>query len=235
MKKFYQPYQLSALQRAFLIPYHSVSSILDPTRGDQVAGLGDATSHLAIKKLHSRFLQTKSGQDLIKFKPLITEETLHVNKLRQLPLNTLGRRYVDYMDEHHFSADERSIVHYHTNPDHAYVICRYRQVHDFWHALSGFPPTILGELVLKAFEYEVTGLPVCAISATFGQLRLNLSELNAYYRVGLPWAMRAGRKCAESHKHNSSFDLLTYKYEENLEKDIDEVRKELSFEVAPKI
>ena len=42
----------------------------------------------------------------------------------------------------------------------AYVMSRYREVHDFWHVLSGLPPTELGEITLKWFEAVQTGLPM---------------------------------------------------------------------------
>lgn len=31
----------------------------------------------------------------------------------------------------------------------AYVMKRYREVHDFWHVLTGVPTTVLGEIALK--------------------------------------------------------------------------------------
>ena len=43
-------------------------------------------------------------------------------------------------------------------------MCRYRQVHDFWHVLCDLPPTVLGEVALKWFELKATGLPVCLFS-----------------------------------------------------------------------
>jgi ubiquinone biosynthesis protein COQ4 len=55
----------------------------------------------------------------------------------------------------------------------AYIMLRYRQVHDFWHVLAGLPPSVLAEIALKWFELSVTGLPVCALSSFVGPLRLS--------------------------------------------------------------
>lgn len=224
MKKYFEPYRLTLLQRAFLTPYFGVGAIMDPTRGDFVAGLGDVTSVAVIHRLRNQLASSSSGRDLLKKKPLITVESLNLPELRNLPEGTLGRGYVNYMDSHGFSADERSIVRFMDDPDLAYVMARYRQVHDFWHVLSELPPSELGEIVLKAFEFRVTGLPVCALSALVGPLRLKPNQVSLLYSTYIPWAIRAGSACR---------GLLAYPYEENLHKSLGEVREELSFEPPP--
>eukprot|EP01047_Picozoa_sp_COSAG01_P018273 COSAG01_NODE_987_length_12316_cov_167.856348_1_plen_135_part_00 len=37
-------------------------------------------------------------------------------------------------------------------PELAYTMSRYREVHDFLHVLTGLPPTVEGELALKTLE-----------------------------------------------------------------------------------
>ena len=51
------------------------------------------------------------------------------------------------------------------NPDLAYVMLRYRQVHDLWHVVLGMPPTVLGELAVKWVEMLQTGLPMTVLSS----------------------------------------------------------------------
>ena len=48
------------------------------------------------------------------------------------------------MDSHKFSPDERSIVKYMNDEDLSYIMIRYRQTHDFWHVLTGWPTSVLG-------------------------------------------------------------------------------------------
>lgn len=238
MNKYYEPYKLSILQRAFLVPYYSIGSILDPNKGDRIAGLGDVTSPVASKFMKKVFLSNIEGRKLLKDKPLITNKELNIYKLRTLPDNTLGRVYMNYMDSHAFSADERPTVKYHDDPELAYLMARYRQVHDFWHALSGLKPSIIGEITLKCFEFQVTGLPVCLLSTTFGQLRLSPKESMRLWTIGIPWAIRAGRKCnsvLEAKDAETRSHVLTYYYEENVEKSVDEVRDLLNFEKAPEM
>ena len=65
---------------------------------------------------------------------------------------------------------------------------RYREIHDFWHVLSGLPPTEFGEIALKWFEWEVTRLPVCLLSGVIGPTRLSLIEQMALIYIYIPWA-----------------------------------------------
>eukprot|EP01039_Chlorochromonas_danica_P003668 gene3668-4014_t len=224
MKRYFEPYRLSLLQRAFLIPYFSAGAILDPTRGEMVAGLGDVTNCQAVQRMKDSLMQSEAGRSLLQRKPLVTEKSLDYPALRQLPEGSLGRGYVLYMDSHGFSADERPPVRFMEDEDLAYVMTRYRQVHDYWHVLTGLPPSELGEIAQKAFEWRVTGLPIGLLSTLFGPLRLPSEEKRLLYRVYLPWAMRAGAKAG---------DLLAFDYEAHLSTPVDIVRQMLNFEAPP--
>lgn len=232
---YYDSYRLSLIQRAFLVPYFGIQGFLDPTKGDAVAGLGDVTSTPSLlRSLHADLLRSSSGRRLLQEKPLIRSESVNLPHLRQLSSNTMGKQYATYMDEHSFSADERSIVRFAENPELAYVLARYRQVHDFWHVLADLPPTILGEVALKCLEFRITGLPVSFLSGSIGQLRLRSSELKSLYQVYLPWIHKTAIDNSESFE-KPHVRLLSYYYEENLEKDVDVVRRELGFTAAPKL
>ena len=45
-------------------------------------------------------------------------------------------------------------------------------MHDFLHVATELPPTVQAEIALKWFEMVQTGLPMCALSAFVGPLRL---------------------------------------------------------------
>ena len=61
--------------------------------------------------------------------------------------DTFGKSYYDFMLNHDFSADERCKVRYMTDNELSYVMTRYRQVHDFWHVLTGLPTSVLGNII----------------------------------------------------------------------------------------
>jgi len=107
------------------------------------------------------------------------------------------------------------------DPELAYVMARYRQVHDFWHVLCGLPPTVLGEVGLKWFEFAATGLPSTGLSGLLGPLQLDAQDRRTLYASYVPWAMRAGKQAGAG--------ILAYEYEapHNLEKTVQQVREEL--------
>lgn len=71
-----------------------------------------------------------------------------------------------------FSPDARLPIHFVDDPELKYVMLRYRQVHDLFHSVLGMPPHMLGEVAVKWVEALQTGLPMCALGALFGPLRL---------------------------------------------------------------
>ena len=110
---------------------------------------------------------------------------------------------------------------------------RYRQNHDYWHVLTGLPPTVLGELALKWVELIQTGLPLAALSATGGtavgvtsNMMLSSREREVLWEVYFPWAMRVGNGMGENAL------MCTY-YEEELETDLGVLRERMGIEVAP--
>ena len=103
-------------------------------------------------------------------------------------------------------------------------MCRYRQVHDFWHVLCDLPPTVLGEVALKWFELKATGLPVCLFSGLLGPLKLSSKERNYLFSVYLPWVSSSKSQCEK---------LLSFRYEDNLHRSIDDIREELMITKAP--
>lgn len=220
--KYQVPYKLSMLQKAFLLPYYGLSVLADPTKGDMLASIGDMTGESQLNRMHDSLKKTSDGRLLLSEKPLISRESLNYSKLRLMDENTLGKHYITFMDKHSFSPDDRSKVKYINDTELAYVMVRYRQVHDFWHVLVDLPPTVVGEVALKWYEWKLTKLPVCAISSLLGPLALSNSDKMLILNKYLPWIHRSNAKCN---------DMLCYRYELNLHKSIEDVRKELNIEV----
>lgn len=54
----------------------------------------------------------------------------------------------------------------------AYVIQRYREVHDLYHSILGMDTNMLGEVTIKWVEAIQTKLPMCIGGAIFGSVRL---------------------------------------------------------------
>jgi ubiquinone biosynthesis protein COQ4 len=100
---------------------------------------------------------------------------------------------------------------------------RYRECHDFYHAVTGLPTMVEGELALKAFEFLNTVLPMTALSLA-AVVRLKPAERERFWKLHLPWAVRSGL---------SSEELINVYWEEQLERNVDELRAELNIEAPP--
>jgi ubiquinone biosynthesis protein COQ4 len=103
-------------------------------------------------------LQSETGRKILLERPYVTPETVPIEKLSSFPEGTLGRAYAEFMSSRGFQSDERSIVKFVDDPELAYVMTRYRQVHDFWHCLTEMDTTVMSEVSLKALEFLQTGI-----------------------------------------------------------------------------
>ncbi|CAM9391692.1 unnamed protein product [Chrysoparadoxa australica] len=210
----------TTLQKTAIAVVSAVGGVLDPERGDLIASLGEVTGLRSLKRLHHTMLMSEEGRLLLKDRPVINKEAVEAAGLGSLPEHTLGGAYSRFMSAHGFSPDSRTAVRFVDDPTLAYVMLRYRQVHDIWHVLSGMPPTVEGEIALKWFEMVHAGLPVAALSALGGPLGLD-REGRARLASHLPWALRAGRRAVP---------LLGVHYETRWQMPLEAVRNELRFE-----
>lgn len=216
---------LTPLERFGVAIHSATTALADPTRADAVAALGEVTGHVALQSMHRRMQSDPTGRRILQDRPLVDNASIDIEHLAQtLPPNTFGHQYATFMKGHGFDPDGRAAIRFIADPDLAYIMLRYRQCHDFWHTLTGLPPTVLGELALKWLEVIQTGLPVAALSATVGSLRLSAEERRILNEVYLPWAVRVGQ--------NSEYLLNVY-YEEEFEADIEELRARLRIEEVP--
>lgn len=69
---------------------------------------------------------------------------------------------------------------------------RYRECHDFYHVITGFPVSMSGEIVVKWFETANTGLPMTALAALGGPIRLSSAGRRRLLSTYVPWALRCG-------------------------------------------
>ena len=122
------------------------------------------------------------------------------------------------------SPDTRAQVRYIDDPECAYVMQRYRESHDFYHALTGLPIIMEGELALKAFEWANTGLPMSGLGMVLTPLKFKPKQRQRYFDVYLPWALYNGFR---------SKPVINVFWEEVLEKDAEELRRELGIEQPP--
>lgn len=168
-------------------------------------------------------LSSPTGRCILRDRPRITSQTVSMGSLRSLPKNSVGRVYASWLDREGVSPDTRDSVKYIDDEECAYVMQRYRESHDFYHALTGLPVMVEGEVALKAFEYANTLLPMTGLSL-FAVSRLRPAERARFWEIYLPWAVQNGLL---------SKDIINVYWEEELERDVDDLRKELGVERPP--
>ena len=170
-------------------------------------------------------LSSSTGRRILQDRPRITSRTMSVPYLRTLPDGSVGRTYASWLDREGVTPDTRDDVKYIDDEECAYVMQRYRECHDFYHSLTGLPVFVEGELALKAFEFANTLLPMTGLSL-LAVVRMKPVERSRFWNTYLPWAIQNGTK---------SKDIINVYWEEELERDGDDLRKELGIESPPNL
>eukprot|EP01095_Lingulamoeba_sp_RSL-Kostka_P008760 TRINITY_DN2971_c0_g1_i1.p1 TRINITY_DN2971_c0_g1~~TRINITY_DN2971_c0_g1_i1.p1 ORF type:complete len:398 (-),score=63.37 TRINITY_DN2971_c0_g1_i1:18-1211(-) len=223
----------------------------DIERADMVACLGDLTSNVVVDNIYEKMVNDKEGRSIIKEKPIIrdienmTEEeikkipTFKENKqecpnisldtgyLRSLSDKTFGKQYINWMDHYNFNPNSRPYSTFIDDIERAYVIQRYREIHDFIHVLFDLDVTVMNEVAIKSFESLHFNLPSSVLSTIMGPLRCsNDQERKFLMNELIPWTYQTNK--------NASKFLLNIYYENYFNTDIDEFRDYLGITKAPK-
>ncbi|XP_038208881.1 ubiquinone biosynthesis protein COQ4 homolog, mitochondrial-like [Zerene cesonia] len=206
-------------QRTLLSVGSAVVALLNPHRGDMIACLGEVTGSQAIRYMRQKMLETNEGAEILQEMPRINSKTVCFETLSHLPENTLGRVYADFMQNNNITADSRLPVQFIDDPELAYVIQRYREVHDLVHATLYMKTSMLGEVTVKWVEGIQTKLPMCIGGGIWGAARLKPKHRNLYLKYYLPWAIHTG--------NNAKFMQGIY-YEKRWEQDINDFHKEMN-------
>ncbi|KAF2482165.1 coenzyme Q biosynthesis protein Coq4-domain-containing protein [Neohortaea acidophila] len=215
---------LTYIEKAALAVGSAFGSLRDPYRHDLIASLGEATANpYFLPRLHRAMLSDPTGRRILRDKPRITSQSMRLEELRKMDDGTVGRAYAAWLDREGVTPDTRDAVKYIDDPEEAYVMQRYRETHDFTHAITGLPVIIEGELAVKAFEFANTLLPMTALSLV-AVVRLKPVERKRFWDIYLPWALRNGLKAEE---------LINVYWEEELETNVDVLRARLGIEAPP--
>jgi ubiquinone biosynthesis protein COQ4 len=168
-------------------------------------------------------LSDATGRRILRDRPRITSATISMHYLRSLQDTTVGRSYVAWLDREGVSPDTRDSVRYIDDEECAYVMQRYRECHDFYHAITGLPVMVEGEVALKVFEFANTLLPMTGLSMA-AVTKLKPAERARFWGLYLPWALSNGWQAK---------DVINVYWEEQLERDVNELRVELGIEKPP--
>jgi ubiquinone biosynthesis protein COQ4 len=217
--------QTDNIQKLLLTAGSGLISILDPHRDDMISAFGELTGRNTLPKIHKMMLQDLEGRQLLLDKPIINSKTVDLQKLANYPKQTFGREYSDFLHANNITPDSRKPVHFIEDPELAYVMKRYREIHDFTHCILGMKTNMIGEVTVKIFEAIQLGLPMCWLGGLFGILRLGPKHTQQYLDVNLPWIINNASK---------SKPLINVYFEKHFMKPIDQLRNELNLTVLIK-
>ncbi|KAL6066748.1 Ubiquinone biosynthesis protein [Balamuthia mandrillaris] len=217
--------QLSPFQKALMTFGSAFMALARPERMDMVAALGETTGDYALGQMLQAMRKDPEGQEILLERPRVRENSVDLEMLSKLPAGSFGKEYVEWLRAEGFSPDKRPQVRFVDDEELAYVMTRYREVHDFLHLLVGLPPTVLGEIALKWYEmYQMSykasfPLPMSVLSSFVGPLRLSFSEQSELRSKYIPWA----KASAQQTPH---FFMNIY-YERLFEENLEELRKRM--------
>lgn len=204
-----------------------IGAFLNPRRADLIATFGEMTVQpYFITKLRDDMLMDPTGRRILKERPRITSTSLDLDKLRSLPANTIGQEYIKWLDVENVSPDTRLNVRFIDDPECAYVMQRYRECHDFYHAITGLPVVMEGEVAVKAFEFANLGIPMTGLAAISEPFKLPPKQRQRLKDIYIPWAIENGLR---------SKNLLNVYWEEILDCDADEIRRSLGISKPPNL
>nr|AGE02996.1 Coq4p [Trypanosoma brucei brucei] len=175
----------------------SFGAIVDPEDGRGSAAFAEITALTALHHMQRLMMADEMGRSILKERPQVTDETLEFAKTQ--PEGTFGYRYAAFMKRNNFLPSGRAPILHVSDPTLAYVMLRYRQIHDFVHAYVGLGRTIEEELAVKLFEWQHTGLPVGLMAVLGGMpwLRmdqiLNMGMYNEWARANAPRQLHGKR------------------------------------------
>ncbi len=170
----------------------------DSTKTHEVHRVEEITGRPRYRRLLAELAQTPEGRRLLADRPELSTRRVDYDRLRSLPAHTLGGAYVRHLDRNKITADYQAAATRHVDdPDMAYLMRRFRQTHDVWHALLGLGITGHEEVLIHWFSFGQLRLPVSALIMVFGTMKhLVLEQRWGALRHSALEAYRSGRDAA---------------------------------------
>jgi ubiquinone biosynthesis protein COQ4 len=167
----------------------------DSTKTHEIHRVEEITGRPRYRRLLAELPTTAEGRRLLVERPELSTDHVDYDELRRLPATTLGGAYVRHLDDNGITADYQAAATRHVeDPDMAYLMRRFRQTHDVWHALLGIGITGHEEVLIHWFSFGQLRLPVSLLIMVFGTMKhLVLEQRWAALRHSAIEAYTAGR------------------------------------------
>ena len=199
-----------------------------------VATLAETTAGPSLPRLRDIMLKSEEGRQILKERPRINTNTVDMDALDKMPEGSFGKSYVTWLHRCGVTQDTRAPVsrplwystciaehsvqvQYIEDPELAYVMQRYRECHDFYHAIVNMPVSVEYEVAVKAFEFANLGIPMTGLGAALGPLRTTGERRRRLMTEFMPWALRCG---------SSARSLITVYWEKRWDQNIEDMKRE---------
>ena len=206
-----------------MVAWRAIRKLIDnPEDTAQVFTIVRAMSGPSLARGYRRFMTLPLGRKVIEQDIDILESLRDREALRAMPADSLGRAYLEFVENENLSADglvEASEVEEESWDDAE--IERYgkrlRDMHDLWHTLTQYGRDELGELCLLAFSYAQTKNRGLGLIVVVGAHKIRQAMGRGVVRAAMR-GFRDGRRAAW---------LPGQDWEALLPRPIDEVRRAL--------
>jgi len=184
-----------SVRESYVVGRAVMRVLADSTRTDEIHKVEEITGRGSYRKLIEALATSPEAQRLLAAQPELRSDQVDYDALRHLPEDTLGGAYVRHLDRNGITADYQAApTRYVDDPDMAYLMRRFRQTHDVWHALLGLGIAGHEEVVIHWFSWGQLRLPVSAMIMFFGSLKHVVLERRwGALRHSLREAYEAGR------------------------------------------
>ncbi|KAI3885574.1 hypothetical protein MKX03_009272 [Papaver bracteatum] len=159
--------RLKVWQQAAVAVGSAFGALMDPSRADLIAALGETTGKPAFERVLERMKNNPEGRAMLLERPRVISP--YVGHAWDLPENTFGAAYARFMGSRNFSPDDRPPVRFMETGELAYIAMRAREMY----------------------------LPMCLLSVVGGTARFNEKQRALFFKHYLPWATRAGMQCTD--------------------------------------
>ena len=167
----------------------------DSTKTHEIHRVEEITGGRGYRRLLAELRRTPEGQAPARRAPRAVERPRRLRPpARPCPQTHARRRLRAAPRRQQLTADYQAAATRHVDdPDMAYLMRRFRQTHDVWHALLGIGVTGHEEVLMHWFSYGQLRLPVSAMIMVFGTMKHIVLE-----RAGARCATRCSRRIARA-------------------------------------
>jgi ubiquinone biosynthesis protein COQ4 len=138
---------MATLYLAYQASKAAITVFCNPSRVEALATVTDLTTNLP--RLRSLMLSSASGRSILRNRAQLNSTTVNLDHLCTLPRGMFGRevsicscikhgQVYEFLESNSITLDSRTPTQNVSDPELAYIMNRYRQIHDLLHVLSGY-------------------------------------------------------------------------------------------------